>query len=303
MKKQKSILNNNSKIKWIIKNITPIIIAFLIVVSIKLFFFQSYVNFDNSMHRTIFKGDYIYINKVSEIKRNEIVLFELSLVKKKYFKRIVGLPGDVVFIQNKNVFINRKIEKSCNKIVKKYSIIAFDARIKDFIIKKFNLQETNLPYLEVLLTDNQYNQVLQDSIIKNIEPIILSKKYNNPKIFPYSYQFRWNQDNLGPIILPRKGVTIKLDKKSYALYKHVIQNYENNKILVEKNIFYINNKATKTYTFKNDYYFVLNDNRSNYDDSRKFGIIPANNIKGKAMFVWFSFYEGKVLWNRIFNKI
>ena len=303
MKKQKSNIIGNSKIRWLFKNITPIILALIIVVIIKLFFFQSYVNYDNSMHKTIIKGDYIYLNKVSEIKRNEIVLLELPFVEKKYFKRIVGLPGDIVFIQDKNVYVNKKKENSCNKIVKKYSIISFDKRIKDFFTKKFNLPKTNLPYLEVLLTDNQYKQILQDSIIKNIEPIVQSRKYNNPDIFPYSYQFRWNQDNLGPIILPRKGVTIKLDEKSYALYKHVIQNYENNEISAENNIFRINNKVTKTYTFKNDYYFVLNDNRSNYEDSRKWGIVPANNIKGKAIFVWFSFYEGKVLWNRIFNKI
>jgi len=59
--------------------------------------------------------------------------------------------------------------------------------------------------------------------------------------------------------------------------------------------------------------FVMGDNRDNSHDSRYWGTVPINYIKGKAMFTWFSrrapeqfkfsrIFEG-IRWNRFFNRI
>ena len=60
------------------------------------------------------------------------------------------------------------------------------------------------------------------------------------------------------------------------------------------------------------HYFMMGDNRDNSQDSRYWGFLPREYIKGKALFVYFSFGDGtddtaasltNVRWNRIFHQI
>jgi signal peptidase I len=57
---------------------------------------------------------------------------------------------------------------------------------------------------------------------------------------------------------------------------------------------------------------MMGDNRDNSQDSRYWGFMPADYIKGRALFVYFSFAEDaaglgdlvtSIRWNRIFHQI
>jgi signal peptidase I len=52
-------------------------------------------------------------------------------------------------------------------------------------------------------------------------------------------------------------------------------------------------------------YFVLGDNRDISLDSRYWGFVPARSIKGRPVFIYWSFaeYNKKIRWNRIFSGI
>ena len=58
-----------------------------------------------------------------------------------------------------------------------------------------------------------------------------------------------------------------------------------------------------------DSYFMMGDNRDNSQDSRYWGFLPRSYVKGKALFVYFSFGDGdrgivsSVRWNRILHQI
>ena len=118
----------------------------------------------------------------------------------------------------------------------------------------------------------------------------------------------WNGDNFGPIYIPKAGVTVALDLKSLPLYKIIITEYEGNKLKVEGGDIFINGKKTTTYTFKQNYYWMMGDNRNNSLDARYFGYTPEDHIVGKPVFIWMSWDSNgkgihKVRWERLFTTV
>ena len=145
-----------------------------------------------------------------------------------------------------------------------------------------------------------------DSVLKIVEPKGL-KGYN---IFPHAPDYPWNNDNFGPIYIPQKGVTISMTPKVLPLYKKIIRDYEGNTVAVSGNQVSINGQVTDSYTFKQDYYWMMGDNRDHSEDSRSWGYVPANHIVGKPIFIWLSFdnfnkgiTHWKPRWDRIFTTV
>ncbi len=145
-----------------------------------------------------------------------------------------------------------------------------------------------------------------DSVVRNV---IKTKTYNE-SYFPNRITFNWNQDNFGPIIIPKKGNSVKLENKSYPLYKKIIEEYENNKVIRKSNSFIINEEKVDYYYFKQNYYWMMGDNRHKSEDSRYWGFVPEDHIMGKPIFIWMSidgFNDGirnwRIRWNRVFSKV
>ena len=162
----------------------------------------------------------------------------------------------------------------------------------------------------VTLTDEMFEGLRSnpdiDSVVKIVEPKGL-KGYN---IFPHAPDYPWNNDNYGPIYIPQKGVTIALTPKVLPLYKKIIRDYEGNTVGVSGNQISINGQVTDSYTFKQDYYWMMGDNRDHSEDSRSWGYVPANHIVGKPIFIWLSFdnfnkgiTQWKPRWDRIFTTV
>jgi signal peptidase I len=127
-------------------------------------------------------------------------------------------------------------------------------------------------------------------------------------IFPYSRTYGWNEDNFGPLWIPVKGTTVKLDTSNLCLYDRIIDVYEDNDLRVEGKNIYINDKPSDSYTFKMDYYFMMGDNRHNSADSRYWGFVPEDHIVGKPKFIWLSLDKEssglkKIRFKRLFMKI
>ena len=150
------------------------------------------------------------------------------------------------------------------------------------------------------------NSEKYDSIVRNIS----KSKTPNESFFPNRITFDWNEDNFGPIIIPRKGAEILLENKSYPLYKKIIEEYEGNQVIRKNDKFIINNEDKTSYIFKKNYYWMMGDNRHRSEDSRFWGFVPDDHIMGKPVFIWMSinnfndgFRNWEIRWERVFSIV
>ena len=119
--------------------------------------------------------------------------------------------------------------------------------------------------------------------------------------FPFdTTNFKWTFDNYGPLKMPAKGETVNLTPQNISLYQRIITIYEGNTFEIKNGDFFINNSKSTSYTFKQNYYWAMGDNRHNSQDSRAWGFVPEDHIVGKPLFVWFSSGPNGIRWNRIF---
>ncbi|MEN8765171.1 MAG: signal peptidase I [Wenyingzhuangia sp.] len=144
------------------------------------------------------------------------------------------------------------------------------------------------------------------SIKRNIEP----KGSFDPSIFPHSPMYSWSQDNFGPIYIPAKGDVLKLNKKTIPFYERIISEYEKNDFNIEKDgTIYINGIKTNKYTVKQDYFWMMGDNRQGSLDARYWGYTPFDHVVGKPVFIWMSLDQNetainkKIRWERLFTTV
>ena len=170
------------------------------------------------------------------------------------------------------------------------------------VINRYRLKLTGK--LIINLTDDSYNRLKNDPNIKSIEKIQSSKGYRDPSVFPHHPDYKWNTDFFGPLYIPEEGQTINLNLEVLPLYKRVITEYEGNTLQINGNQILINGEVTDSYTFKQNYYWMMGDNRNNSVDARRWGFVPFDHVVGKPVFIWMS-WDGlkNPRWERFFTTV
>src|SRR5680860_784201 len=166
------------------------------------------------------------------------------------------------------------------------------------------------------LTDEMVNAIRKESSIDSVVRDVDPKGRRGANNFPQNANYPWNYDQMGPIYIPEKGKTVALNLNVLPLYKKIIREYEGNTISVSGNQIKLNGKVADSYTFKQDYYWMMGDNRDHSEDSRAWGYVPENHIVGTPIFIWASFdnfvnakgqpnspWKWKPRWDRIFTTV
>lgn len=277
----------------IIPWLAPVIIAVFLLFVINKSFLQLITVPSGDMQQSYSQGDLLLINKFSfSFKKNDILAFEFyeddnaSTKPLIFVQRCVALPGDTLEMDNGFVFVNNREDKFIKELKHNYHLKSKISPDTSFLIQ-YNLDEGG-PVSDEFdysfsLTQSQADSLRKDSIITELSKSIEKSNLHDQLIFPNDSNYKWNKHNFGKIYIPKKDDVIKLDTLNISLYKKVISVYENNKLEIKGDSILINGQLTKAYTIKQNYYFVLGDNRDNAVDSRYFGFLPEEFIRGKVM--------------------
>ena len=87
-----------------------VILALLIVIPIRYFIFQPFVVKGNSMEPNFHEGDYLIVDEISyrfnEPKRGDVIVFRYPRdISQRFIKRVIGLPGETVKIEQGKINI------------------------------------------------------------------------------------------------------------------------------------------------------------------------------------------------------
>ena len=237
--------------------------------------------------------------------------------KDHYVKRCVAVAGDTLEIVDGRVYVNSQAQEIWPGVQNSYTVVTNGQRINPVLLDKIGLNTSELYFDQSLpgypampLTAEMLEEAKGIPTVTAVEENIDSYPPDYPDsyvtIFPFSPDYRWTRDNFGPIWIPRKGVTVELTIADLPLYERIITVYEGNDLKVADGKIYINSEEAQTYTFKQDYYFMMGDNRHNSLDSRYWGFVPEDHIVGKPALIWLSIDGNKkfpqnIRWRRFFK--
>ncbi|MDP3314249.1 signal peptidase I [Lutibacter sp.] len=274
---------------------------------------------------------YFRIPGFQKIKRNEIVVFSWPTdtvrfffdksnihvdkpidKKSNYVKRCVGIAGDSLEIKDGYIYINGDLSILPDRAKIQYTHkVVTTAALSASTLARYNVTEGGYysDFYILNLTDENALKLKSNPLVKSITKEISPKGEYNASVFPHNEQFAWSADNFGPIYIPEAGKTVALNAQSIPFYKRIIEEYEKNNLTINGNDIFINGKLETTYTFKQDYYWMMGDNRHNSEDARYWGFVPFDHVVGKPVFIWFSWntsgqgIANKVRWERLFTTV
>jgi signal peptidase I len=275
---------------------------------------------------------------ISHIKRNDVVVFNVPPkglnegidypvdLKTNYIKRCVAVAGDVLEIKDKQVYTNGEATENASQMQYSYLVVsdgpinernfvALDLGPEDYTV--YGRQEDGKFIYLMWLTQERVDELRKLPYIKSVEE---EKKNEDDGLIPYSSYYgwtggpgkkysSWSADNFGPLWIPKKGETIPINDSTLTYYGTTIKLYDHNDdVKIEGGKLLIDGKEVAEYTFKQNYYFMMGDNRHNSLDSRFWGFVPEDHVVGKAFFIWLSIDKNarflhKIRWSRFFNLI
>lgn len=259
---------------------------------------------------------YIRLFGSPDVERNDVVVFnypqdnDFPVDHRTYFvKRCVGISGDSLKIIDGVIYINNIPTEDAELLQFNYHLKS-DISLDSAFIAKYQLFEggrisENNDY-SFTLTNELFDTLKSKTYISIIEKNKEQKGMWDEFVFPFNQHYKWNVDNYGSLKIPQKGDTIKLDSTNLCIYERIISIYESNQLELKNDSIYINEKACNEYVIKQNYYFMMGDNRHNSQDSRHWGFVPEDHIIGKATRIVFSIdklFGSGIRWGRLFNSI
>jgi len=332
---------------WAREWLDALVWAAIAAIILRTFFFGAYRIPTPSMEKTLLTGDFLIVSKLAygprspmtlsvpftdiympgvdvpwvrlpgytEIEREDIVVFNYPIdrgpvsMKTNYIKRAVGMPGDVLEIDEKILYVNGEPSEEYETMMQNYRVEVRE-RIR---LSPSKVRDTGASIVQagngthiINMTPSMADEMREWGEINSVELFVLPDDFDtfSRRNFNFSEGYT-NHDRLGEFTVPYQGQEIELSDENWHLYQDILQRYERNDVEKDGDRFVINGEETNRYTIQRDYYFMMGDNRDDSEDSRYWGFVPDDHIIGKASMVYFSWDGERWLprFERIFSLI
>lgn len=305
-----------------------IIFAVIVVTVINTFWFQAFKIPSSSMERTLYTGDHLFVSKLTYGPRlpqtpltvpfTHNVMFgkeSYSTAIQNNYRRLKGRRnvrrGDVVVFgfPNGDTVLRKAPAEDYYALCRFYGkkavvsqlgpVISRPSDKVDHYVKRcVAVAGDTLEVRKGLVWVNGEKQQVYPGIQFTSTFETVQRDYR--EIFPFSRGYSWSRDEFGPLWIPQKGATVTLTQDNLPLYERIINVYEHGDAA----------QALRqgSYTFKQDYYFMMGDNRHNSLDSRYWGFVPEDHIVGKPVLIWLSTdadekFPRNIRWNRFLKLV
>lgn len=333
---------------WFREWMDAFLFAAIAALIIRTFLFEAYRIPTPSMEDTLLTGDFLVVSKVSygprtpmvlgipftnvylpgavlpwtrlpgfsEIRRNDIVVFNYPIdlapiaVKTNYIKRAVGMPGDTLSMDDKQLMVNGDPARDFPHIQQLYVVgVRENVRLSPSKVRAAGgaLAGALGPNrYRVNATREEAEAIAAWPEVTGVQPWVLPDSLNEYGQRPFSFSSGFlNHHHMPPVVVPFEGQRVKLGRDNWHIYQNILTRYEGNRVEREGDQFIINGERTNTYTIRQDYYFMMGDNRDDSEDSRYWGFVPRDHVVGKAGMIYFSWDSERWMprFNRLFNFI
>jgi signal peptidase I len=318
--------------------------ALVLALLLRAFAFEAYTIPSSSMEETLLVGDYLFVSKLhygprtpvtlglpftdlylrgvelpwtrlpgfTQPRRGDVVVFNFPpepapIDRKEYYiKRIVGLPGDTVRVVAKRVVVNGDtlpVPPSAQQLwrVRLTPDTVTAARVLPAEAVRGVLSREGAEWL----VEGTGAEAARWALLAEVAAVAPYRRDPADASAGFPPGGGYSLDDYGPVVVPARGRTVRLDDRTWPVYRDAIRRYEGVAAQRVAGGFEVGGALTDRYTFRQDYYFVTGDNRDDSADSRTWGFVPADHLVGKALLVYFSWdpAEGRPRWGRILRWV
>ena len=256
-----------------------------------------------------------------EVERGDAMVFNWPADRGKpvdrkmhYIKRVVGLPGDTVRVGNKTVYINGTPQALLDGMQQQWYVFKKDPRVsisgRRLGLGIEDLTPTPDPSIvRILATQSAADSLAQWDTVDRVAPAI-TRSDAGYSSHMYPANAGYTPDNYGPVRVPIEGEEITFSEENWPYLEGVLRDYEGVTVMANADGYWINGELSSSFTFTQDYFFVMGDNRDNSEDSRFWGFVPMSHVVGKALLTYFSWDAdggmpllGQIRYSRILRLI